>query len=167
MAIQIREANDDEHDAAGRVTADAYREFFADGSPDRDHAYLMHIGNVAGRADRTTILVAVEDDAIVGTLTLELEGRIGDIEGDPALAPGEAHVRMLGIQPAARGRGIGKALMLEAERRAREVGKTYVTLHTTKLMTVAQRMYEDLGYRRVEDRVLTDGFVLLGYRKEL
>ena len=167
MTIEIREANADEHDAAGRVTADAYREFFADGSPDEDHAYLSHIGNVTGRADRTTILVAVEDGIILGTLTLELEGRIGDMAGDPPLAQGEAHIRMLGVVPAARGRGIGRTLMGEAELTARAAGKTHMTLNTTRLMRGAQRMYERLGYGRIEDRVLPDGFVLLGYRKEL
>ena len=46
-------------------------------------------------------------------------------------------------------------------------GKTSLTLHTTKKMHAAQRMYERLGYVRDADRVFPDGFVLLGYRKEL
>jgi ribosomal protein S18 acetylase RimI-like enzyme len=51
--------------------------------------------------------------------------------------------------------------------RARAAGKTYVTLHTTTKMLAAQRMYERLGYVRDADRIFPDGFVLLGYRKEL
>jgi len=42
-----------------------------------------------------------------------------------------------------------------------------MTLHTTLRMEVAQRMYARLGYERTEDHVFPDGFVLLGYRKEL
>jgi DNA topoisomerase IA len=34
-------------------------------------------------------------------------------------------------------------------------------------MEAAQRMYERIGYVRSDDRVFPDGFVLLGYRKEL
>jgi hypothetical protein len=34
-------------------------------------------------------------------------------------------------------------------------------------MLAARRMYERLGYARDADRVFPDGFVLLGYRKEL
>jgi hypothetical protein len=34
-------------------------------------------------------------------------------------------------------------------------------------MQAARRMYARLGYERTEDHVFPDGFVLLGYRKEL
>jgi hypothetical protein len=57
--------------------------------------------------------------------------------------------------------------MVEAEARARAAGKTEITLHTTEPMTVARAMYAGLGYERSPDEVLPDGFVLLGYRKEL
>ena len=60
--------------------------------------YLEQIADVAGRADRTTILVAVEDGRILGSATLELDGRIDEDEDGP-LAPGEAHIRMLGVAP--------------------------------------------------------------------
>jgi ribosomal protein S18 acetylase RimI-like enzyme len=125
------------------------------------------MADVAGRADRTHVLVAVEDGRIVGSLTLELEGRVGDWDRDPPLRPGEAHIRMLGVDPAARARGVGTRLMADAEARARAAGKTVVTLHTTERMVAAQRMYARLGYDRAEDHVFPDGFVLLGYRKEL
>jgi ribosomal protein S18 acetylase RimI-like enzyme len=74
---------------------------------------------------------------------------------------------MLGVAPAAQGRGIGRALMVEAESRARTAGKTEVTLHTTGWMDGAQRLYSSMGYERTPDEVLPDGFVLLGYRKVL
>lgn len=167
MSMEIREARTEEHTEAGRVTMDAYREFFAPGSADEDHEYLRRIGDIAGRADRTTILVAVDDGALVGTLTLELRTRIGDKDGDPPLALGEAHIRMLGVVPAARARGAGRALMRAAEERARTAGKTFVTLNTTPLMEAAQAMYRSMGYERVEDEVFPDGFVLMGFRKDL
>ena len=45
--------------------------------------------------------------------------------------------------------------------------KTFVTLHTTERMRTAQQMYEAMGFRRLDDRVFPDGFVLLTYRIEL
>jgi ribosomal protein S18 acetylase RimI-like enzyme len=167
VSPEIREATADEHDEAGRVAMASYDEFFAPGADDEDHRYHRHIGDVAGRADRTTVLVAVEGGEVLGTLTLELEGRIGDKEGDPPLASGEAHIRMLGVVPKARRRRVATALMDEAEARARAAGKTFVTLNTTHLMETAQAMYRARGYVRVEDEVLSDGFVLLGFRKDL
>jgi ribosomal protein S18 acetylase RimI-like enzyme len=165
MAIHVREARPQEYEEAGKVTADAYREFVRPGESAWED-YLRHIADVAGRAERTTVLVAVEDGRILGTATIEMDGRI-DQEGDGPLAPGEVHIRMLGVSQDARGRGVARALMEASEQRARERGRTLVTLHTTRRMPVAQRMYERLGYERGPDRRFDDGFVLLSFSKRL
>jgi ribosomal protein S18 acetylase RimI-like enzyme len=157
--MEIREAFPDEHDRIGRVTADAYRGLV------RDERYLQRIADVGDRAGRTQILVALQDGEIVGSLTLELTTRVN--AADDPLEAHRAHIRMLGVAPAAQGRGVGAALMLEAERRAIAAGKREMTLHTTEHMTSARAMYDHLGYERLPDEVLPDGFVLLGYRKEL
>ena len=163
MSVEIREARADEYAETGAATADAYREFFAEG--DQYHSYLDEIADVAGRAARTTILVAVDGDRIIGSATLELDDRTSDEAGP--LAPDEAHIRMLGVSTEARGAGVGKALMAECERRAVAAGRGRMTLHTTIRMRAARAMYESLGYARTNDRVLPDGFVLLGYAKQL
>jgi ribosomal protein S18 acetylase RimI-like enzyme len=165
MTVQVREASPDEHEAAGYVTAEAYREFVPPDDEDWTR-YLTHIADVSGRALRTVVLVAVEDDRILGSATLELEGRVSP-EEDPPLGPGEAHVRMLGVDPAERGRGLGALLMAECEARARAAGRTLMTLHTTRRMKGARSLYESLGYLRGEDRIFPDGFVLLSYSKSL
>jgi ribosomal protein S18 acetylase RimI-like enzyme len=167
MTIEVREATPADHAEAGRVTADAYREFVPEGGGGDWERYLERMADVAERAARTHILVALDGERIVGCVTLELEGRVGDWDGDPPLRPGEAHIRMLGVDPAARARGVGTRLMAACEARARAAGKKFVTLHTTERMEAAQRMYERLGYERTEDHVFPDGFVLIGYRKEL
>jgi ribosomal protein S18 acetylase RimI-like enzyme len=165
VAIEIREARPEEHAEAGRVTAEAYREFVEPGEPLWER-YLEHIADVPGRADRTTVLVAVGDGRILGSATLELDGRVDEDEDGP-LAPGEAHIRMLGIASEARGRGLARALMAVCEDRARSHGAMVMTLHTTHRMRAAQRMYAALGYDRLPDRVLDDGFVLLSFSKRL
>ena len=164
MSIAIREAKAEEHTQAGVVTAEAYREFAREGDPDWQE-YLVRLADVADRASRTTILVAVEGDRILGTATLELDGRT-EPEGDP-LGPDEAHIRMLGVVPEARGRGIGRLIMEACEARAAASGRTLITLNTTLRMRSAQRMYESMGYSRDDDRVFPDGFVLLSYSKRL
>jgi ribosomal protein S18 acetylase RimI-like enzyme len=166
--VEIREATSEEYAETGRVTADAYREFVRPGDDDWGR-YLLRIADVAGRAHRTTILVAVEDGRVLGSLTLELEARVQDPgeEEQRPLGPQEAHIRMLGVDPAARARGVARALMAESEARARAAGKTFITLHTTQRMKAAQAMYERLGYARIDDIVFPDGFVLLGYSKSI
>ena len=121
--MEIREAASGEHEAAGRVTAEAYRGFV------RDAAYLERIADVADRAGRTVVLVAIEERGIVGSLTLELDRRVN--ARDEPLSSDRAHIRMLGVAPDRQGRGIGAALMRSAEDRARRAGKREITLHTT------------------------------------
>ncbi|HMC08396.1 MAG TPA: GNAT family N-acetyltransferase, partial [Actinomycetota bacterium] len=65
------------------------------------------------------------------------EARLGD---DP-IEPGTVNMRMLGVDPRARGRGAGRALVEACVRRARQGGKRALTLHTTQAMTVAQNLY--------------------------
>ena len=165
MTIDVREARPDEYAEAGEVTALAYREFARPNDPDWGQ-YLARIADVEARAARTTILVAVEDDRVLGTATLELDGRV-EPEDDPTLAPEEAHIRMLGVHPDARRRGIARLLMTACFERARDHGKVRMTLHTTHRMQAAQAMYEGLGFRRLPDRAFPDGFVLLTYEKAI
>jgi GNAT superfamily N-acetyltransferase len=164
MTIEVREALPGEYEAAGRVTAEAYREFIGPGE-DNWKTYLDRIADVAERATRTVIMVAAEDGRILGSATLELDGRT-EPEDEPLPAP-VAHIRMLGVDPGAQGRGVGSMLMWACEQRALAAGRTLMTLNTTDRMKAARAMYEALGYERLEDRVFPDGFVLLSYAKEL
>lgn len=164
MTIEVREVRPEEHTEAGEVTADSYREFAREGDPDWPE-YLQRIVDIEGRTAVAIVLVAIEDGRIVGTVTLELDGRIDDDHG--TLAPDEAHIRMLGVRPDARGRGIGSLLMAACEERARTAGRTLVTLNTAGSMEAAQRMYESLGYERGEDWRFSPDFVLLSYSKRL
>jgi GNAT superfamily N-acetyltransferase len=162
MTIEVRPARPEEYDETGRVTALAYREF-ADGESWK--RYLELIADVGARADIAVVLAAVEDGRILGSATLELDRRIED--DDPQLPPEEAEIRMLGVDPEQRGRGVAKALMDACFAWAAEEGKTWMRLHTTQRMKVAQAMYESMGFDRLPDRVLPDGFVLLTYQKPI
>jgi ribosomal protein S18 acetylase RimI-like enzyme len=166
VSVEIRDARPGEYEEAGRVTADSYREF---ARPESDwDSYLLRIADVGDRIQRTRVLVAVDDDgAILGTVTLELTGRTEASSGNrretQPLAPGQAHVRMLGVAPEARGRGIGRLLMEACLEESRKAGKTLLTLNTTERMKAAQAMYESMGFTRMPDEVFPDGFVLMAY----
>jgi ribosomal protein S18 acetylase RimI-like enzyme len=164
MAIEVRRARPEEHEEAGRVTALAYREFVGPGETAWEE-YLDRIADVGSRARFAPVLVAVEEGRILGSATLELDARIDD--DDPPLRPDEAQIRMLGVHPDARRRGVAGRLMAAAEEEARRAGRSRVTLHTTSRMKAARKMYEDLGYRRLADRVFPDGFVLLTYERAI
>ncbi len=77
-------------------------------------------------------------------------------------------IRMLVVDPAARGLGAGRALADECIRRARRDGASVIALHTTPIMTVALPMYKRMGFvRQNGDDVMINGVSYAVYLKEL
>ena len=64
------------------------------------------------------------------------------------LREGEAGIRMLAVDPAFQGRGIGRALAEACLERARAAGRSRIVLHTGAFMPVAVRLYEAMGFER-------------------
>ncbi len=62
-----------------------------------------------------------------------------------------ARLRMLLVGPAARGLGIGRRLLEECVRFARQVGYSRLILSTYDVLRVARRLYADLGFRLVRE----------------
>jgi ribosomal protein S18 acetylase RimI-like enzyme len=161
--VEIRPVLPPEYQAAGQVTAEAYREFVPPNDPDWDR-YLGELADVSGRVDRTEVFVAVQDGIVRGCVTLELDRTVGD--DDVELPPEVSCIRMLGVDPSARRSGFGRALVQACIDRSREAGKRVVILRTTDLMKSAQMLYHSMGFERDESRdmVYESGFRLLAYR---
>ncbi|HCO03621.1 MAG TPA: GNAT family N-acetyltransferase [Actinobacteria bacterium] len=157
--MEIRDVRPEEYAEAGRVTALAYREYAPPESKGW-REYLGQIADVAGRAERTPVLIAVEDGRIVGTATVEIDEPVEEHESD-RLLPEEGGLRMLGVDPAYRGRGIGRALVEASRERIRAAGKTVMALRTTAPMTTAQALYTSMGFVRDPSRDWADETVSL------
>jgi ribosomal protein S18 acetylase RimI-like enzyme len=164
--MEIREILPTEYEETGEVLARAYSEFV---DPD-DPGWVEHlelVRDVAGRVDRTVVLVAVEDGRILGSATIELDGVIGD--DDEELPPDVASLRMVGVDPEARRRGTARALVEDVIVRSRAAGRTSLVLRTTGPMMAARQLYQSMGFRPAHDLdwVVDERLTLLGYRLDL
>jgi GNAT superfamily N-acetyltransferase len=76
-------------------------------------------------------------------------------------------IRMLVVDPAFRGKGIGHALTNECIARAKRDGSPLIALHTSPIMTVALPMYLKMGFIKAHDAPPIFGVAYAVYTKAL
>ncbi|SOD93413.1 GNAT family N-acetyltransferase [Blastococcus haudaquaticus] len=160
-ALSVQAAAPGDHGAIAELTVRVYVD---GGLASAD--YATELADVAGRADRSDLLVVRDQDhRVVGSVALVLAGDFGEI----TRSDDEAAFRMLVVDPAARGRGIGELLVTTCLDRARAAGKRRMVLSTDPRMTAAHRLYGRLGFTRLPERDWSPvpGVDLLVYAREL
>jgi ribosomal protein S18 acetylase RimI-like enzyme len=160
-AVTIDAATPADYSRIGQLTVDGY--VVDDLAPEK---YLPHLADVARRAQLAQILVARDaDGSIVGAVALVLAGDFGEV----LVSDEESAFRMLVVDPAARGRGVGELLVRACLERARAAGKRRMVLSTDARMAAAHRLYERLGFTRLPERDWSPlpGVDLLVYSREL
>ena len=76
-------------------------------------------------------------------------------------------IRMLVVDPAFRGKGIGRALSDECIARAKRDGSPIIALHTSPIMSVALPMYLKMGFVKAYDAPPVFGVAYAVYTKAL
>ena len=76
-------------------------------------------------------------------------------------------IRMLVVDPAFRGKGIGRALSDACIARARRDGSPIIALHTSPIMSVALPMYLKMGFVKAHDAPPIFGVAYAVYTKAL
>jgi ribosomal protein S18 acetylase RimI-like enzyme len=143
-AVIIRDARPEELAEVGELRVAAYR---ADGFLSETSTYAARLRSLGG--DGTgTVLVAVEQDTILGTVMLQGGPQAGEV----VQGPDEAEVRALAVSEQARGRGVGWALLRAAIERAAEQGTRHLVLCSRLDMRTAHRLYERAGFLRLPER---------------
>jgi len=165
--MHVRDADDADRDRIRDLTLAAYEEYAAAVPAPFWAAYRGNILTTLESDGPEDRIVAEQDGVIVGSALLYPPA--SGAYGAAARAGVLPEVRLLAVLPAARGQGVGQALMQECVRRARVAGAVALGLHTMDMMRAAVRMYERMGFERVPEADFNPGGGVLvkGYRLDL
>lgn len=126
-------------------------------------AVSAFVGAMANLADGGELIVASSDGRIAGAVAYFGPAAAKSALFDPAWPV----IRMLVVDPAARGRGLGRMLTEECMSRARRDGAEVIALHTSPIMQVALAMYLRLGFVPLRDSSPISGVPYRIYLKRL
>lgn len=169
--LTIRDLAPGEADALGRLLVDVYSRLEGFPKPAEQPAYYDLLANVGRFRERpaTRILVALSGEATLAGGVVYF----GDMAhyGSGGLAPrvkNASGIRLLGVHPLIRNRGVGRALTAACIELAREQRHDEVILHTTDAMRLAWGLYERIGFVRSEDLDFSQqGMPVFGFRLDL
>jgi GNAT superfamily N-acetyltransferase len=159
--IRIRDYVDSDAENVNRIALAAYGQFH-----DQFQDWPAMLAWLATASDLSatgeTIVVDVQDK-LAGAVTYFGPGRPKAEFFDQSWPI----IRMLVVDPAYRGNGIGRALTNECIARAKRDGSPIIALHTSPIMTVALPMYLRMGFAKAHDAPPIFGVAYAVYTKAL
>ena len=118
------------------------------GDPRFEAMVARIVADYAARHDpaREAVWIAEVDGRPAGSIACMAAGADADPDTDPDTAPDTAQLRLLLVEPSARGLGIGERLVAECLRFAERAGYRRITLWTTSRLAGARRIYQRAGF---------------------
>lgn len=140
MSYLIREFRTADAAAVNALAVAAFEQFRNEYS-DWD-TFSRNIGGMAALSADGELIVAADGERIAGAVVYVGPGK----PKREFFAAEWPILRMLVVDPAYRGQGIGRALTEECIARARRDGAACIALHTSPIMAVALPLYLRLGF---------------------
>ena len=150
-ALTIRQAKGEDYARLGKLLVEAYAPLPGMPSPQEQPDYYAMLGNVAARAAKTALTVYVATDEqghLLGSIDFINDMTQYGSGGAASTVKNAAGIRLLAVDNAFRGKGVGRALTVFCIDRARSLGNGRLVLHTTRAMQAAWALYESLGFFR-------------------
>jgi GNAT superfamily N-acetyltransferase len=159
--IEIRDYQSSDAEDLNRVAVSAFDQF-------RD----LYQDRPAMRAGLSkTSALSVTGEVIVAEFQKQFAGAVAYFGPNRQKAPFFDQrwpvIRVLVVDPAFRGNGLGRALSMECIARAKRDGSPVIALHTSPIMTVALPMYLRMGFVKAYDAPPIFGVAYAVYTKAL
>lgn len=148
-SLRVREARPADRERIRELTLRAYAEYATRMTPAAWTALEQALHAALADDTGVTRLVADLGGVIVGSAALHEPASAA--YGSLASGTPWPEVRLVAVDPSARGRGVARALVSECADRARQAGATELGLHTSRSMTAAIRLYQRMGFVRDPD----------------
>ena len=150
----VRDATLNEFPEIGKLMVNVYSQL--EGFPTKNeqpnyYKMLANIGSLT-KNPKTKLLIAISSSGIISGGVVYF----GDMKyyGSGGTATREKNAsgfRLLAVDPAARGQGIGKLLTNACIQLAKDEKQNQMIIHSTKAMRIAWKMYEKMGFKRSKD----------------
>lgn len=166
--MNIRLARAEELPFIRKQRVNAYEDHIGSVSDEHWTALKKAISSEADQQPGVELLVAEENEKILGSVALfpaktdAYEGYVDELD--------YPEIRVLAVDPEARGKGVASSLVEACIKRAKENGHHAIGLHTGEFMKGAIALYERFGFKRVPEYDFVpadDGVRVLGFKREL
>nr|WP_304218353.1 GNAT family N-acetyltransferase [Fredinandcohnia onubensis] len=163
--MKIRDAKQDELDFIREQRVAAYLEHSKEIPVPHWQALKQAISSEADRLHGSELIVCELNEKIVGSVVLfpaktdAYEGQLEELD--------YPEIRMLAVNPEARGKGVASALIDECINRSKAKKYQYIGLHTGEFMKQAIQLYTKHGFERLPQydfEPANDGIIVKAFR---
>ena len=164
----VRDATLNEFPEIGELMVNVYSQLEGFPTKNEQPNYYKMLANIGSLTEnpKTKLLIAISSSGKIGGGVVYF----GDMKyyGSGGTATREKNAsgfRLLAVDPATRGQGIGKLLTKACIQMAKDEKQNQMIIHTTKAMQIAWKMYENMGFKRSRDLDFIQGELpVFGFR---
>jgi GNAT superfamily N-acetyltransferase len=169
-AFNVRVARADEFAHIGQLMIAVYSALAGFPSPIEQPRYYEMLANIGKITERpgVRLLVATEADRLLGAVVYFADMAEYGSGGSATQEQNASGFRLLAVNPAAQGYGVGAALIEHCIALARADGNSQLIIHSTAAMQTAWGMYERRGFvRSVDLDFMQELLQVFGFRLRL
>ncbi|WP_238857982.1 bifunctional helix-turn-helix transcriptional regulator/GNAT family N-acetyltransferase [Poritiphilus flavus] len=152
--VSVRNASDEEFFKVGQLMVEVYarlKGFPKEWEQPEYYKMLASVGELT-KKPQTEILVAATDDGdLAGAVVFFGDVKYYGAGGSVTEEKDACGFRLLAVDEAFRGHGIGKLLTKACILKGKQMGLNNLIIHTTAAMQTAWKMYESMGFKRALD----------------